>query len=196
MYKKSIIALALSVFVLLFASCDSPTAVSEKALKVVGKGTFSKSMVDKIANTKPLAVISMFTDYGNIFDGALEETEEALNYRKTGVYKDYSDVMFDFSDVLFERFELIDKTDYSTDCVYDIFRYTGYVNGNIDDNALRDIFSKHEDYQETNNIGTWLDAKDLPTYSLRYKLDNKFIAYIITVKIPHEGWRVCSFRIE
>ena len=38
--------------------------------------------------------------------------------------------------------------------------------------------------------------ENVPYVELKYKLDNKYIATIITIKVPDEGYRVCAFWVQ
>lgn len=198
---KTFRTICLSIFALTaLASCSSPTSVAEKALKIVGRGTFVPTDVDRYVGTTPSAVIQLTSKYGDVFDRALQKKYEAEEVRKNGVYKEYPTiVVFDFSDVLFDKYELISKDDITTD-LYGIDNFAKMKEGGLEDSFIeksKEINKKlYKDYQEIADCGTWLIEKDVPMYILRYKLDNRYIANISVVKCPDKGYRVCAFRIE
>ena len=194
----------LSAFALCFTllsnvSCSSPNSVADKALKLVGLGTFAPSDVDRyLGHSYGFETIKLFTDYDDIFDNALIDTDEALNFRKYGTYKETNRAgFFYFSNAVFEKWELV-KEDELT---YDLYGITDYSRlGDLSPEVLKgmkDYESRsHEDFKESGNITTYLVAKDAPAKILRYKLDNKFFANLTVIKVPDVGYRVCAFRIE
>ena len=189
-----------SIILPTLSSCSSPTSVAEKALKVVGRGTFVPTDVDRYVGIEPRAIILLTSDYGDIFDDALRKSQEAEDFRENGYYKESKrSAFFNFSDVLFEKFELISKEEITTD-LYGINNYALMREGGIDERVIeqsREVNERfYKDYQENNDCGTWLIEKDVPMYILRYKLDNQYIANISVVKCPDAGFRVCAFRIE
>lgn len=201
MYMKTRI-LSLFVFVaslLLAASCSSSTSVANKALKLVGLGTFAPSDVDRyLGHSYGFETMKLFTDYDDVFDNALIDTDEALNFRKYGSYKETSKTaFFYFSNAVFEKWELV-KEDELT---YDLYGITDYSRlGDLSPEVIKgmkDYQSRsHEDFKELGDITTYLVAKDAPAKILRYKLDNKFFANLTVINVPDKGYRVCAFRIE
>lgn len=177
-------------------SCNSPTSVAEKALEIVGRGTFVPTDIDRYAGIEPRAVIMLTTDYGNIFDNALRYNYEALDFRKTGTYKEHR--VFYFSDVLFEKYELISKEDISI-TLYGIDNYARWRESGTNEDLImsfKEVHKMQQDYQESGDFGTWIVEQNVPMSILRYKLDNRYIANISVLKCPNTGYRVCAFRIE
>ena len=68
-------------------SCSGPTSVAEKALKLVGRGTFVQDIAEKYLDIESLNAIKLFTDYGTVFDNSLIYTEEAEHFIKYNFYK-------------------------------------------------------------------------------------------------------------
>ena len=78
---KNIFKTTVLVFGLIsIVSCSSPTSVAEKALKLVGLGTFVPDVVEKHFGWDSYNTLSLFTDYDNIFDNALIDTDEADHF--------------------------------------------------------------------------------------------------------------------
>ncbi|MBQ7421625.1 MAG: hypothetical protein IJV27_05765 [Prevotella sp.] len=191
--------IAFGVSLLLIASCSSPKSVADKALKLVGLGTFAPSDVDRyLGHSYGFETLKLFTDYDDIFDNALIDTDEALNFRKYGSYKETSKTsFFYFKNAVFEKWELVKEDELS----YDLYGITDYSRlGDLSPEAIKSMKDyesiSHADYQESGNITTYLVAKDVPAKILRYKLDNKFFANLTVIKVPDVGYRVCAFRIE
>lgn len=182
------------------SSCSTPTSVAEKALKVVGKGTFVPTDVERYVGIESSALISLTSDYGDIFDNALRRSQEAEDFRENGFFNEAKrSAFFNFSNVLFDRFELISKEESTTD-LYGINNYAKMREDEIDEGVIeksKEVNKRlYQDYQENDECGTWLIEKNVPLYTLRYKLDNRYIANISVVKCPDKGFRVCAFRIE
>ena len=201
MYMKTRLLnfIALGASLLFIASCSSPNSVANKALKLVGLGTFAPSDVDRyLGYSYGFETINLFTDYNDIFDNALIDTDKALYFRKYGSYKETSKTaFFYFSNAIFEKWELVKEEEIS----YDLYGITDYSrHGDLSPEAIKAmkdyLSSSHADYKESGNIITYLVAKDAPAKILRYKLDNKFFANLTVIKVPDVGYRVCAFRIE
>lgn len=183
------------------ASCSSPTSVAEKALKTIGLGTFASSDLDRLLGTEPLAVIMLTTDYGDIFDDALQKSSEAEFAREKGYHrKTKTSSYFDFSNVLFDRFELISKEELTRD-LYGITDYKSMRDSDLDKEVIESMIKidkGRKDYELSGDgyYGTWLEAENVPWILMRYKLDNKYIASLSVLKLPNKGYRVCSFSVE
>lgn len=190
--------------IICLSSCNTPTSVAEKALKLIGLGTFAPTDVDRYAGTEPYAVIMLTSDYGKIFDNSLIKNSEAEFAREHGYYKETPrTAYFNFSDVLFEKYEFIGKEEITTD-LYSISNYTSYPrlrNSDLDKKLVESMISidrRKEDFLLSGDgeCGTWLEEKNVPWIILRYKLDNKYIANLSVLKVPDKGYRVCAFRLE
>lgn len=179
-------------------SCSSSSSVAEKALKLVGVGTFVPDAVDRYLGGENLAYMSLFTDYDDIFDSALIRNAEAEDFLKCGVYREVAwKSYFNFSSVMFSDYKLISKEDfkYVLHGIRDYSKYDGLTKEAIE-SIKKDDSYVHEEYQEKGDIATWVEAKDVPACFLKYNLDNKHIATIIVLNLPDEGWRVCGFTID
>lgn len=179
-------------------SCSSPTGVAEKALKLAGRGTFVPTAIDRYLGNDNMATVGLFTDYDDIFDSALIHSDEAEFFLKYGYFKETPRrAYFDFSDIMFSNYQLIKQSEISYDVrsIMDFSKMDGLTGDALQ--SLKDAY-KHlnEEYKESGSISTWLEGKDVPAYILRYNLDNKYIANITVLKLPREGYRVCSFIIE
>lgn len=197
--KKLISSIAVYTIGILFAvSCSGPTSVAEKALELAGRGTFVPTTIDRYLGSDNMATIGLFTDYDNIFNSALIHSDEADFFLKYGYIKETPRrSYFDFSDILFSNYRLIkqEKIAYDVRNIIDFSKMEGLSVEAIQ--TLKDAYkSLKEDYQEQGPIATWLEGKDVPAYIMRYNLDNRCLAKIIVLKLPEEGYRVCSFRIE
>lgn len=188
----------IAVLILFFSSCSSPNGVAEKALKLVGRGTFVPTSVDKYLGGEPMSTIGLFTDYGDIFDNALIDNSEAEFFLENGYTRETPRrVYFNFSDVMFSKFELINKKEISYDIrsIIDYSKFDGLTPEAIQ--RLKDAYNNlHKEYKEQGTIATWLEGEGVLTYILRYNLENKNIAEITVLKLPDKGYRVCSFRVE
>lgn len=180
-------------------SCSSPESVAQKALKVVGLGTFAPTEVDRyIGRTQGFEAITMFSDYDKVFSRDLIRSSEAEDFRRSGYYREIDqEEYFYFSNAIFEKWELVKKDQYEIN-LYGLSNAAAYEG--LTPEAIERIEKAHEhihkDYVKNGNISTWLVAEDVPAFDLRYKLDNRFFANITVIKIPDEGYRVCSFRID
>ncbi len=199
MKTKLLKFIAFGASLLLIASCSSPNSVADKALKVVGLGTFAPSDVDRyLGNSYGSEILSLFTDYDDIFDNALIERDEAQNFRKYGFYRRAErSNFFYFSNAIFEKWELVKEDDISYD-LYTLVDYSQFEG--VDENTIKSLRdyarNNHEDYQESGLVSTWMVAKNVPAKLLRYKLDNRFFANLTVINVPEKGYRVCAFRIE
>lgn len=184
---------------LLMASCSSSNSVADKALKLVGLGTFAPSDTDRyLGHSYGSETLSLFSDYGEIFDNILLRTEEATNFRKYGVYMESSrNSFFYFSNAVFEKWELV-KEDLVSYDLYGCVDYSKMAGLNEEGiKSMKESYMRmYSDYQESNSVATWLVAKDVPARVLRYKLDNKLFASLTLIGVPGKGSRVCAFRIE
>lgn len=189
---------AFTIGIILTVSCSGPTNVAEKALKLAGRGTFVPTTIDKYLGSDNMATIGLFTDHDDIFDSALIHTDEAEFFLKYGYFKETPRrAYFDFSDIMFSKYQLIkqDEVAYDVRNIMDFSKMEGLTDEAIQ--SLKDAY-KHlnEEYQEQGSIATWLEGKGVPAYIMRYNLDNRYIANIIVLKLPKEGYRVCSFVVE
>lgn len=178
------------------SACSSPTSVAEKALKLVGVGTFVPSDVDRyLGRSEPLSTIGLFTDYASIFDNALIHSDEAENFLNSGVYSKIANkVYFSFSDIMFSNYRLISEEGEITYDIRDIFDFSTLDELTVE--AIKRGARLHSGYQEFGTIATWIEGENIPAYVLRYNLDNRYIANITVLKLPNKGYRVCAFRIE
>lgn len=191
---KNIFKTTVLVFGLIsIVSCSSPTSVAEKALKLVGLGTFVPDVVEKHFGWDSYNTLSLFTDYDNIFDNALIDTDEADHFLEYGDLKETPPkVFFNFSYIMFTKWTLISKDDFNMD-IRNIQDYSKYPKTESEIEFFKSIY---DDYQLNGQIATWIEGKDIKAYSLRYNIENKHIAEITVLKIPEKGYRVCAFYIE
>lgn len=198
MKKLGSFIIVLTIGILFCVSCSSPTSVAEKALKLVGRGTFVSTSIDRYLGGDNMATIGLFTDHDDIFDSALIHTDEAEFFLKYGYFKESPRrAYFDFSDIMFSSYQLIkqDKITYDVRNITDFSEFEGLTGDAIQ--SFKDAYKHlYEDYKEHNGIATWIVAKDVPAYIMRYNLDDRYIADITVLKLPKEGYRVCSFIIE
>lgn len=179
-------------------SCSSPTGVAEKALRLVGRGTFVPTAIDRYLGDDVMATIGLFTEYGDIFDNALIHNDEAEFFLQHGYYeKTPQKAFFDFSNIMFSNYQLIKQQEIS----YDIRNIMDFsqMDGLTEDanQRLKQAYKTlYDEYKENGPFSTWLEGKDIPAYLLRYNLENKYIANITVLKLPDDGYRVCSFTIE
>lgn len=195
---KRTITIVLALCCIIVTSCSGPNSVAEKALKLVGRGTFVPSIADRYMGNEATSTFGLFTDYDKIFSSALIHTDEAKYFLKYGVYKKTPRLaFFDFSDIMFSRFSLISKDEISYD-VRDITDYSMYKG--LTEEAIQRLKNacrhRYTEYQETGSIGTWLVAKNVPAYLFRYNIENKHVIAITVLKLPDKGYRVCSFMVE
>ena len=191
-----IISLGIGISFLL--SCSSPTTVAEKALKLAGRGTFVPTAIDKYMGNEKLATVGLFTDYDNVFNSAFIHNDEAEFFLKNGFFKETPRrSYFYFSDIMFSKYQLIKKKESSYDIrmIMDFSKYDGLTDSAL--RSLKDSYKHlHDEYKENGSISTWLVGKSIPAYIMRYNLDNKYIAEITVLKLPDDGYRVCSFIVE
>lgn len=182
-------------------SCTTPTSVAEKALNKIGLGTFASSDLEKQLGIEPLAVIMLTTNYGDIFDEALQKSSEAEFAREKGYHrKTETTSYFDFSNILFDRFELISKEELTRD-LYGISDYKSLRESDLDKDIIESMIKLDEgrkgyELSGDGDCGTWLEAENVPWIVLRYKLDNRYIANMSVLKLPKKGYRVCSFSVD
>lgn len=195
---KNIFKTTVLVFGLIsIVSCSSPTSVAEKALKLVGRGTFVPDIAEKYLDRESLNTIKLFSDYGTVFDNSLIYTEEAEHFLKYNYYKKIpQNTLFYFSDIMFSKYSLISKERINYD-IKGIIDYSTMGLSNEAINNLKEAYKNlNDEYQENGSFATWTESKDVPTYRLRYNIENKHIAEITVLKIPEKGYRVCAFYIE
>lgn len=191
-----IASLGIGIFSIL--SCSSPTSIAEKALKIAGRGTFVPTAIDKYLGDDTMATIGLFTDYGDIFDNALINNDEAEFFLQHGYFEETPRrAYFYFSDIMFSKYQLIKQEEISYDVrmIMDFSKFDGLTDAALQN--LKDAYKNlYDEYKENGSFSTWLVGKNVPTYVLRYNLENKYIANITVLKLPDDGYRVCSFIIE
>lgn len=202
---KKIITILCVAFISI--SCSTPQSIAEKALDLVGSGTFYGQF-----NSEHIFI---FSKYEDIFNNCIVKNSEAEYIRENG---DISNTIKDENhfklNILFNTHELIscDKSNISLYDYYDcspqreyenMNKYgTGEVKYTIEEatalcKTIKDtILSSYSDCVEINEYLTFLKHKDIPFFHLRYKIDNTFIAHIYVVRIPKEGYRVCGLFFE
>ncbi len=198
MGKKTLFKITVLIFCLIsIVSCSSPTSVAEKALKLVGRGTFVPDIAEKYLDIESLNAIKLFTDYGTVFDNSLIYTEEAEHFIKYNFYKKIQqNSFFYFSDIMFSKYSLISKERINYD-IKGIIDYSTMGLSNEAINNLKEAYKNlNDEYQENGSFATWTESRDVPAYRLRYNIENKHIADITVLKLPKKGYRVCSFYIE
>lgn len=182
------------VSIILIQSCSSPESISEKALHLIGLGTF----IEQIQGIRSMEEISMFSKYDKVFTDALIKSEIAETYRTKGyLQKEEKRDYFPLS-MLFDKVELISKEESSVD----LYGYSDYSKPEgLTEDAIERIrnANKHlyNEYEEIDNIATYkISNKGTPFYTLRYKIDNRYTATVFVVKVPEEGYRVGGVYIE
>lgn len=183
------------VSIILIQSCSSPESISEKALHLIGLGTFR----EQIQGIRSVEEISMFSKYDKVFTDALIKSEIADTYRTKGYLQEEEKRDYFPLSMLFDKVELISKEESSVD----LYGYSDYskLEGLLTEDAIDRIrnANKHiyNEYEEIDNIATYkISNKETPFYTLRYKIDNRYTATVFVVKVPEEGYRVGGVFIE
>ena len=179
----------------LIQSCSSPESVSEKALHLIGLGTFT----EQIRGIRSIEEIEMFSKYDKVFTNALMKSEAADTYRKKGYLEEEDTRAYFPLSLLFDRVELISKEESSID----LFGYTDFSKEKdyLPEDTIERLKNAYKntyfDYEERDDIATYrITKKQTPFYILRYKIDNKEIATVLVVKVPDEGCRVGGVFFE
>ncbi len=173
----------------ILTSCSSPERVAEKALNDIGSGLFAEGRVG-ISSEK----LFMFTNHSDIYSQCLIISDDVEDFLENGVIAGSidSDSYF-MTEVLFDNYELVSKKEYLSD----LYSYSNYQeeNENIDKMMREYKRGLKNSYKEIDNYFIFKD-ENVPCCELRYKLDNKYIATIIVIKIPDVGYRVCAVWID
>lgn len=199
--------LTLVVCCISFISCSTPQSVAEKALDLVGLGTFYGSFNNE--------EIFIFSKYGHLFDNCLIKNAQVEFLRNNGsMSNSIKDEQYFQVKTMFNTYELVscDKYEMSLynyiNCspkreLDNLIRYSGEgVKYTIDDaikickNIKDAILELHSDFIEIDEYLTYLEYKDIPFYELKYKIDNQSIAHMYILKIPEKGYRVCRLWFE
>lgn len=173
-------------------SCSSPERVAEKALKDFGGGLFTADII-----SPSIEKINMFRDHGDVYSRFLMGSDEAESILDLEYKKDSNIESYFMTDILFNDCVLVSKKEITTT------KY-GYSLLSEDDPVLNpstiQLLKEHN--RETPNfykeVGDYFLFKydDVPLCELKYKLDNKYLATVIVIKVPDVGYRVCAVWIH
>ena len=178
-------------------SCSSPEKVTKKALADIGRGLYVRG---------PLGIslekVGLFTDHADIFSKFLINSDDAKSIIETGYKKGADRDGYFMTDILFEKYELISKKEIKT-TMYDYSSYNDDSYSFLEPDKAEKLKTDLRNYDRNKSdfykeIGDYIIFmyENIPYVELKYKLDNKYIATIITIKVPDEGYRVCAFWIQ
>lgn len=182
----------IAFFFAILTSCSSPERVAEKALKDFGNGLFASNIVGFSIEKN-----FMFLDHGDVYSDFLIESNEAENILNFGHKKDLDKDSYFMTDILFDDYILVSKEEY-TRTLYDI-AFISEKDSLLSSETIELL--KEYDREKTNfykEVNDYFLFKydDIPYYVLKYKLDNKYLATIIVIKVPDKGYRVCAVWIH
>ena len=169
-------------------SCSSPEKVAEKALRDFGSGLFTADII-----SPSIEKINIFRDHGDVYSRFLMGSDEAESILDLEYKKDSNIESYFMTDILFNDCVLVSKKEKTTT------KY-GYNLLSEDDPILTPSTRQQlkEYYREAPNfykeVGDYFLFKydDVPVCELKYKLDNKYLATVIVIKVPDVGYRVCA----
>ena len=178
-------------------SCSSPEKVAKKALADIGRGLYVRGTLGI-----SLEKVGLFTDHADIFSNFLINSDDAKSIIETGYKKDAGRDGYFMTDILFEKYELISKKEIKK-TMYDYSSYNddsySFLEPDKAEKLKMDLQNyarnKPEFYKEIGDYIIFM-YENVPYVELKYKLDNKYIATIITIKVPDEGYRVCAFWMQ
>lgn len=169
-------------------SCSSPERVAEKAMKDFGSGLFA---ADKIGFSTEK--IFMFVNHGDIYSGFLMQSHEAKNILDLGYKEGSSKDAYFMTDILFNDYVLVSKKEITTTQYrYDLLSKDDAIIDTSTIQLLKDYYRESPNFYK--EVGDYFLFKydDVPFCELKYKLDNKYLATVIVIKIPDVGYRVCA----
>ena len=187
----------LAICLIALFSCSSPEKVAEKALADIGRGLYVKG---------PLGIslekVGLFTDHADIFSNFLINSDDAKSIIETGYKKGADRDGYFMTDILFDKYELISKKEIKK-TMYDYSSYNDDSYSFLEPDKAEKLKTDLRNYDRNKpefykEIGDYIIFiyENVPYVELKYKLDNKYIATIITIKVPDEGFRVCAFWIQ
>lgn len=178
-------------------SCSSPERVAEKALADIGRGLYVKGPLGM-----SLEKVSLFTDHSDVFSNYLINSNDAESIIKTGYKKGADRDSYFMTDILFEKYELISKKEIKT-TLYDYSSYSDDSLSFLEPEKAQKLKADLQNYDRNKpefykEIGDYIIFmyENISYVQLKYKLDNKYIATIITIKVPDKGYRVCAVWID
>ena len=181
------------IFLLLIGAivcgCSTPESVATKALHEIGDGKY-KSDALGISLAKISMNNELFTD--RYIESKLgEEFSKYMGISGEDSYSEQRDYYFQ-TELLFDNVKLVEKKRSSID----LYRYSNW--SRIKDTALLRYYEEIADsYEKTlknpvrlDYVVAGLEYENVPCYDLKFKVDNKYMASVLVIKVPQEGYRV------
>ena len=169
-------------------SCSSPERVAEKALKDFGNGLF----VEGVVGLSPEKLF-MFINHKDIYSRSLIISNDVEEFLKTGTMKESDADNYFTTEIIFDNYKLMSKTEYAST----LYSYSNYQDENEDiDRMMKEHRRRQPTYYKEIDDYFIFKNDNVPHYELRYKLDNRYLATVIVIKIPDVGYRVCAVWIH
>ena len=149
-----------------------------------------------------LEKVGLFTDHADIFSNYLINSNDAESIIITSHKKGGDIDSYFMTDILFDKYELISKKEIKK-TMYDYSSYNDDSYSFLEPDEAEKLKTDLRNYDRNKpefykEIGDYIIFmyENVPYVELKYKLDNNYIATIITIKVPYEGYRVCAFWIQ